>query len=263
MKRGTHAAAWVLLAMTAFLLWPERWGGSMTYVITSGNSMAPSWAAGDLGVLRTAEDYAVGDVAAYQSEELGGRIVMHRIVEASNGVLRFKGDNNDFVDPDLVAQEQVLGGLLFRVPGIGQFLTWFSRPVNLGMTALALFLLLGDRREKQSAPAVPAHEFIKRIGVVRVDVPEGAVIAHVADAAELESLARRLERPVLQERTAAYVYDGSVLYRHSAAVSERPAEQRRGAGRDWNYDPHVAALPRPRRQPAPKRKSVKPLRIAS
>ena len=64
MKRGVHAVAWVALVVAAFVLWPQRWGGTMTYVITSGVSMQPSFAQGDLAVLRTSGDYRVGDVAA-------------------------------------------------------------------------------------------------------------------------------------------------------------------------------------------------------
>src|SRR5688572_31024558 len=128
MKRGVHAIAWVLLAVAAFVLWPERWGGSMTYVITSGNSMEPAFVQGDLAVLRSTGDYGVGDVAAYNSSELK-KIVMHRIIKESDAGYTLQGDNNDFIDPETVSDDQVLGELVVRVPGVGRYLTWFLKPI--------------------------------------------------------------------------------------------------------------------------------------
>jgi signal peptidase I len=260
-RRSLHAVAWVLLVVTALLLWPQRWGGSMTYVITSGTSMQPGFVAGDLAVLRAAGAYQVGDVAAYRSTEIK-KIVMHRITEVGDGVYRFQGDDNDFVDPDRVTDEQMLGRLVLRVPKAGMLLRWFVEPLHLAVAALGVMLLFSDRRPRATAAAPPTPAQSLQVLQVRcVDVPTGTVVAHVSDRAQLDVLAERCGRPVLHERTGdvRWVHDGAVLYRH-ALWDDQQLEERRGAGRDWQYDVD-SAVPRPRRLPPhddrPRRRSRK------
>lgn len=247
MKRGVHAIAWVLLAVAAFVLWPERWGGSMTYVITNGTSMQPGFVEGDLAVLRGSSDYRVGDVVAYDSTELK-KLVMHRVVEETDAGYTFRGDNNDFTDPETVTEEQVLGKLVVRVPGVGRYLTWFLEPVNLALTAAALFFLFGDRKKEQPAGrAAPAP--LGRLTLRSIELPANAVTADVVDERDLERIARHYDRPVLEIEgdDRRYVLDGSVVYTWAQAVA-RPRERRRTPqGRDWAYGArHLQAVPHPR-----------------
>ncbi len=69
---GLLAAAWVFVA-------PQPLGGPTSMVITSGNSMEPKFHSGDMVIVREADDYDVGDVVAYRSEELNS-VVLHRII---------------------------------------------------------------------------------------------------------------------------------------------------------------------------------------
>lgn len=250
MKRGVHAVAWVVLAMAAFVLWPERWGGTMTYVITSGNSMEPGFVQGDLAILRTAGDYKPGDVAAYKSTELK-RIVMHRITKESEKGYTFQGDNNDFLDPETVTDEQMLGDVVVRVPGVGKYLTWFLKPVNLMITAAALFLLFGDRR-KEAVVGSTAQAPIGRLRLHSLELPDGAVTAEVVEEADLDRLAQHYDRPVLEVEgdERRYVMDGSIVYTWIKA--DRRAERRKTPqGRDWNYvERHLQAVPEPPQQRA-------------
>ncbi len=251
LKRSLHGIAWVLLVLTALVLWPQQWGGTMTYVITSGTSMQPMFTAGDLGVLRSAHDYRVGDVVAYRSEELG-RVVMHRVRTQDDGVYTFQGDNNDFVDPDRVRQDQLLGRLVLRVPQVGPVLQWLLRPVNLLLVVGGLFLLLADRRREPDAqPRVSDAEPLV-LDVSALQVPAGATVVQLVDPADLERLAARYDRPLLRQPDSGetWVVDGSTVYRHALPVEQAPEV---GSGRDWRYDldPDVVALlPRPRRQAA-------------
>lgn len=247
MKRGIHAVAWVLLAVAAFVLWPQRWGGSMTYVITSGVSMQPSFRQGDLAVLRSSDDYQIGDVAAYDSRELK-KIVMHRITKETDKGYAFQGDNNDFVDPETVSREQLLGKLVLRVPAAGKWLTWFVQPVNLLIAGAAMFLLLGDRKRDQS-PARGSRAPLGRVRVSSLDLRSTAVTAVVVDAADLERLAAHYDRPVLEADgdTRRYVVDGDVVYTWSKAATPAAQRRRTPQGRDWAYDgPHLQSIPHPR-----------------
>lgn len=242
MKRGVHAAAWVLLAVSAFLLWPERWGGSMTYVITKGNSMAPAWEAGDLAILRSSDGYAVGDVAAYDSGELN-TIVMHRITKETDAGYTFQGDNNDFLDPETVTDEQMLGKLAFRVPGVGTYLAWFLKPINLMIAAAALFLLFGDRR-RESAEEAPARAPVGRLRLQSLHLPSSAVTAEVNDEADLDRLAAHYDRPVLEVPGSGrrYVIDSGVVYTWAQVVAQPRERRQTPQGRDWNYGRHLQAV---------------------
>jgi signal peptidase len=248
MRRSIHAVAWVLLAACAFVLWPERWGGSMTYVITDGNSMAPVWQAGDLAVLRAADEYGVGDVAAYNSTDIK-RIVMHRIEKESPEGYTFKGDNNDHLDPETVTDEQMLGKLLVRVPSVGTYLNWILKPVNLMIAAGALFLLFGDRKKDVPQPGVPRAAGLSRLRLTALELPAGTATATVADLQDLEKLAAHYDRPVLQVdgEDRQYVIDGAVVYSW-VKVAARPNERRKTPqGRDWGYGArHLEAVPEPR-----------------
>src|SRR6476620_2805715 len=147
-----QVAGYVVLAAACLLLWPQRWGGSMTYVITHGVSMEPRFSTGDLAILRTSSSYDVGDVAAYRSARLH-TVVMHRITARTPAGYRFRGDNNDFTDPDLVPRGAVLGTLVTRVPKAGLALRWFVDPLHLAVAIGGIFLLFGGSREP--SPVVP------------------------------------------------------------------------------------------------------------
>ena len=247
MKRGVHAIAWVLLAVAAFVLWPERWGGSMTYVITSGTSMEPTFVQGDLAILRSAGDYRVGDVAAYDSAELK-KIVMHRITKESDEGYTFQGDNNDFLDAETVTEEQMLGELVVRVPGVGRYLTWFLKPLNLAIAAAALFFLFGDRKKDGSARVPTGGPALGRLKLRSLELPQGAVTAEVVDESDLERIAEHYDRPVLEVEgdDRRYVLDGSVVYTWAKAAAQPRERRKTPQGRDWAYGArHLQAVPPP------------------
>src|SRR5438552_15737223 len=90
-----------ILALAAFVAgWafraPPGLGGSTSYAVVHGMSMEPRLHEGDLVLVRSASDYRVGDVVAYQNRDLGAT-VLHRIVGIHDGRYVFEGDNNGFV----------------------------------------------------------------------------------------------------------------------------------------------------------------------
>lgn len=247
MKRGVHAIAWILLAVAAFVLWPERWGGSMTYVITSGTSMQPGFVQGDLAVLRSSGDYRVGDVVAYDSSDLK-KIVMHRIIKETDEGFTFQGDNNDFIDPETVSDEQMLGELVVRVPGVGKYLTWFLKPINLVIVAASLFFLFGDRR-RDTPTGRASSAPLGRLKLRSLELPQTAVTAEVVDESDLDRIAAHYDRPVLEVKgdDRRYVIDGSVVYTWAQAVAKPRERRKTPQGRDWAYGArHLQAVPHPR-----------------
>src|SRR5437868_15122800 len=103
-------AALSLVGAGWFFLAPAVLGGSTTYVVTHGNSMEPEYHDGDLVVVRPADGYHVGDVAAYRSGSLH-TIVLHRIVGRDGDRYVFKGDHNHWLDSERPTSAPLVGSV--------------------------------------------------------------------------------------------------------------------------------------------------------
>jgi signal peptidase I len=118
-------SAGVLAAVLALLVWvflaPPALGGQTSYVVTRGVSMQPVFHTGDLALVRQRNSYEVGDVIAYRSRTLG-ITVLHRIVSGDAQGFRTQGDNNSWIDPDVVPADEVIGELWVQAPGLGAHL---------------------------------------------------------------------------------------------------------------------------------------------
>ena len=101
-----------------FYFAPVQLGGSTTYVVTHGISMEPRFHTGDLAIVRSQSNYHVGEVVAYHNHQLH-TIVLHRIIGREGDRYLFKGDNNNFVDPEHPVASQLIGALWIHIPGVG------------------------------------------------------------------------------------------------------------------------------------------------
>lgn len=120
-------------------------------------------AAGDLVLVAQSPTYEVGDVVAYSSTDLQ-QTVLHRVVAIENGQYTFRGDHNDFDDPEQPTTDQLIGKELLHIP---QGMTWMDRLTSPPVLALLAFGLLATggaatrslhrRRKRPMAqhPAVP------------------------------------------------------------------------------------------------------------
>ena len=127
-------AAWWFLA-------PPQLGGRTSYAVTFGVSMEPHFHHGDLVVLRRQSNYAVGDVVAYYSHDLR-RNVLHRIIAIHGDHYTFKGDNNDFVDPEHPTKADLVGSEWLHIPRAGSWLGALHNPVDAAVAAGIAVLLL-------------------------------------------------------------------------------------------------------------------------
>ena len=168
--------AGALVALVLGSLWfvfaPVSVGGSSTWVVTDGISMEPRFHAGDLVLVRAQSHYHVGEIVAYNNKQLH-TIVLHRIVGRDGSRYIFKGDNNNFLDFEHPAQNQLIGALWLHFAGLGGTLESLHSPVLIGaMFALATLLFAGAaftggrrrrRRQRRAdgnarpAPAVRGH----------------------------------------------------------------------------------------------------------
>ncbi|HZJ05766.1 MAG TPA: signal peptidase I [Nocardioidaceae bacterium] len=161
---GTRTRAGLTLVVVAamgFLLWPAQLGGATTYVSTTGVSMESRIHTGDLAIVRSADDYAVGDVTAYHSD-MFDTVVMHRIVAVDAGHYTLQGDNNSWLDPDRPTRDQLIGKLALRIPQGGIWLDRLTSPTALGLLAFALLASGGTtletrRRRRRRRRTVSQH----------------------------------------------------------------------------------------------------------
>ncbi len=96
--------------------------GVQPYAIVSG-SMEPAYPTGSLVYAQpvAGEDLQVGDVAAFWRDE---DVIIHRVdsIDIAGEEFVAKGDANDNVDLRPVLFRDVLGRVVFSVPGVGYFL---------------------------------------------------------------------------------------------------------------------------------------------
>ena len=106
-------------------------------VVLSG-SMEPALSVGDLLIVRTAEDYHVGDIVVYQS----GRIaVVHRITAIGEDTVTTQGDANNAAD-DPIPMTAICGKVIVAIPLVGYVVWAMKSPIAvLAMICAAVLLI--------------------------------------------------------------------------------------------------------------------------
>jgi signal peptidase I len=169
----------IALVCLWFYFAPVVLGGSTTYVVTDGISMEPRFHAGDLALVRGQGSYRVGEIVAYHSRVLD-TVVLHRIVARAGARYVFKGDNNNFLDPEHPAASQLIGSLWLHVPGVGGRLESLRSPALIGVlvgvgtllfTGVALRQRQRRRLRRRRAAGIagrPAHSAGSVAGVLAI-----------------------------------------------------------------------------------------------
>jgi signal peptidase I len=218
-----------LLAVGWYAAAPTQVGGRTSYALIVGTSMEPTLHRGDLAIVRRREAYRAGDVVLYDSHDLDAK-VLHRIRSVEDGRFVFKGDNNDFVDPEHPTGEQLVGTLWVRVPAVGTLVEWLREPLHLALlVALAAVFAFGGvgaslsigrrqphsrrrpRRTPTAAPVGARHELRLLAGVscAAVALAGLGIVAFTRPAATVVS------------DDSAYVHQGRFSY--DAAVHRSAA----------------------------------------
>lgn len=136
----------LLLVLWALLLRPAFLGGTMTYIVVRGNSMLPTYQAGDLVAVRADATYADREIVAYRVPrgEVGeDSLVLHRIVggDSTHGFEAW-GDNNPNPDPWSPRPSDIVGKAWFVLPGFGTTIAFVRQPVIAGGVAAGLVVFL-------------------------------------------------------------------------------------------------------------------------
>lgn len=142
---ATVAAIMIGLVLVAGSVYPKVRGWEPLVVLTQ--SMEPLLHPGDVVVVEpvSGKDVAVGDVVTYRASDAS--LITHRVVEVRRSTYAgredtviVQGDANNVPDDPLVAS-QVVGRMLYRMPGYGVFM---SMPVKIGLLGVVTLLLLVD-----------------------------------------------------------------------------------------------------------------------
>lgn len=214
--------AWLLLAPTSV-------GGSTSYVVIHGSSMAPRFLTGDLAVIRASHDYDVGDVVAYHSDLLD-TTVMHRIVAVHNGRYTFKGDKNSWLDPERPTRSELIGKLAVRVPQGGVWLYRVTGPVGLGLMAFALLMSGGTvtwTRHRKRKPTMSQHAQRARptftLGTLSPNLSSAAIVAAGLGFLGLVVGLFAFTSPIEARVTDKTPSGRSVVFSYTAQVPRSPA----------------------------------------
>jgi len=228
--RRAAVALVAVLVLSCLALGPGGAVRGATLVKTQGISMEPRFSTGDLAVLLPADGYAVGDVVAYRSELLQ-TVVMHRIVAEDGGRFVLQGDNNDWLDPELIPPDAVLGALALRVPQGGAWMDRLTAPPVLAGTAL--LLLAGGtatqtRRSHRRRGTMSRHAARPTFAPPRLDALPPALhgaASVVAGAVLLSCLVGVVAwtTPTTERTTVPRATGGAVEFSYSAAVAPSPA----------------------------------------
>ena len=148
-----------LIAVLLFFTWPVRFGGATTFVVVHGHSMDPTFRSGDLVVVRKADTYKIGDIAAYRVPKgtagAGGGVI-HRIVRREGDRYVFKGDNRTTEDQWRPRASDIMGRLALRMPMPGETF-WALLPwtwcVGVGIVVTWMFWPQRTGRRERRAPA--------------------------------------------------------------------------------------------------------------
>lgn len=104
-------------------------------------SMEPDIYVGDVVVFGRSKAYAVGDVVTYY-EPLSDIYITHAIIREESGTFITQGINNSSPDPNPVSPEQILGEVLFTIPGVGGAMEFLQSPAGMLILFAALGLLI-------------------------------------------------------------------------------------------------------------------------
>jgi signal peptidase len=149
------AAAWFVV------LRPTALGGPASYIFVSGVSMEPTLESGDLAVLQRADEYAIGDIVAFEVPDGpgAGALVIHRIIGGSGGDgFVMQGDNKRAPDEWNPTEELVAGRMWLHLPGAGTVVSWLRQPAVFAslLAGLVVFFIVlggGDRPKSREAAA--------------------------------------------------------------------------------------------------------------
>ena len=139
-------AGWLLFVAIIIAAWstvgPTAIGGPANYVVVDGRSMEPTYADGDLVIVRESDSYEVGDVVAYLPDIGQHFPVIHRIVTTTKqGEFVTQGDNRRGPDGWHATNQNIFGRSWIHIPHGGKMILLIREPTTWLALAAAMIAL--------------------------------------------------------------------------------------------------------------------------
>lgn len=214
----------VLLGAVLVAFAPTQLGGQAAFVIVNGNSMEPLYHRGDLVILRTADDYPVGDIVTYRHPQIGP--VIHRIIGRDAERFVFRGDHNNFIDPYRPIRSELIGKAWIFVPSVGNVIEQLRKPLSMAILAAVAGVLImapmiiganhrAPRKRGRRQAGQPRQPALSR----RAGNNEGLLMALAALACAALALgAFAFTRPTTREASDEITYQQTGVFSYSAAA---------------------------------------------
>lgn len=117
-----------IFLIIAVAFYVQKSGGNTPYFLSytgfvnTGTSMLPTIQKGDLVILKKQDRYEINDVISFNDN---GMTVTHRIIAIEGDLYKTQGDNNKFIDGNLVNNLNVYGKMVTIIPGAGDAIKAF------------------------------------------------------------------------------------------------------------------------------------------
>lgn len=117
------------------------------YVIVSP-SMVPTIRVNDGVFIKRNDNFKIGDIITFESTNVNINMpITHRIVsieEMDNGsfVYRTKGDNNGFIDKDVVSHDNIMGKVMIKFPKLGVVKSFLRNYINMLLVGIIFITLI-------------------------------------------------------------------------------------------------------------------------
>lgn len=116
-------------------------GNIQSYVVLTG-SMTPTIPVGSVVYVKKAQDYKIGDVITFNSQN--GQRVTHRIASVEDSGYVTRGDANNTTDKDLVSKTDIVGKNVFTLPYVGRAILFSKTPLGFGLImVLPILIFIG------------------------------------------------------------------------------------------------------------------------
>ncbi|MDO8430684.1 MAG: signal peptidase I [Candidatus Taylorbacteria bacterium] len=116
--------------------------GNIQIKIVKSGSMEPALKTGGIVAIKPSKEYKVGDIITFGEDTRSLIPTTHRVVGIDGDTYSTKGDANDEVDPEVIAEDNIIGKVLFTVPYIGFIIDFARQPKGFIMLVAIPTLLI-------------------------------------------------------------------------------------------------------------------------
>ncbi len=114
-----------------------------TSFVNTGTSMLPYINVGDLVIVKKEDNYKVGDVISFITNE--NFVNTHRVISIKSNFYKTKGDNNKFNDGEEIAKSKIYGKVVLVVSNFGNFYSFLIKNylyIFIGLILLSVIIFL-------------------------------------------------------------------------------------------------------------------------